>query len=219
LAKTRAQRKAERRARRAREARQGQPGDGGQSRAQHDTQVPESGEVAEAEAVLETGGSPEELGESVRSATEVAEPEPDVAEPEVADADTEVADVEPEVADVEPEVAEEELEAAAPSRADVGVPAKETREERRARRQREKEKRRDARAKELRKAPAEREERRRGAVLSFLLSCWAELKRVQWPDRETLVQASAVTVIFIAVAAAYLGALDAFFNWLVKLVL
>jgi preprotein translocase subunit SecE len=212
LAKTRAQRKAERRARRAREARQGQPGDGGQSRAQHDTQVPESGEVAEAEAVLETGGSPEELGESVRSATEVAEPEPDVAEPEVADADTEVADV-------EPEVAEEELEAAAPSRADVGVPAKETREERRARRQREKEKRRDARAKELRKAPAEREERRRGAVLSFLLSCWAELKRVQWPDRETLVQASAVTVIFIAVAAAYLGALDAFFNWLVKLVL
>jgi preprotein translocase SecE subunit len=217
LAKTRAQRKAERRARRAREARQGQPGDGGQSRAQHDTQVPESGEVAEAEAVLETGGSPEELGESVRSATEVAEPEPDVAEPDVAE--PEVADADTEVADVEPEVAEEELEAAAPSRADVGVPAKETREERRARRQREKEKRRDARAKELRKAPAEREERRRGAVLSFLLSCWAELKRVQWPDRETLVQASAVTVIFIAVAAAYLGALDAFFNWLVKLVL
>jgi preprotein translocase SecE subunit len=207
LAKTRAQRKAERRARQAREAREGQSGDG-QSRAQHDTQVPESGEVAEAEAVLETGARPEELGESVSSATDVAEPE--FAEPEVA---------EPEVAEAEAEVAEEEPEAPAPSRADVGVPAKETREERRARRQREKEKRRDARAKELRKAPAEREERRRGAVLSFLLSCWAELKRVQWPDRETLVQASAVTVIFIAVAAAYLGALDAFFNWLVKLVL
>jgi preprotein translocase SecE subunit len=200
VAKTRAQRKAERRAREAREARERQRGDGGQSRAQHDTQVPESGDVAEAEAVLETGAPPEELGESVREETDVAEREPEVAEPEP-----------------EPEA---ELEAPAPSRADVGAPAKEEeKESRRARREREKEQRRKARAKELRREPAEREERRRGAVLSFLLSCWAELKRVQWPDRETLIQASAVTLIFIAVAAAYLGALDAFFNWFVKLVL
>ncbi|MGH2963493.1 MAG: preprotein translocase subunit SecE, partial [Solirubrobacterales bacterium] len=117
------------------------------------------------------------------------------------------------------EVVEAEPEAPAPSRADVGAPARETRDERRARRDKEKEQRRKARAKEMRREPAEREERRRGAVLSFLLSCWAELKRVQWPDRETLIQASAVTLIFIAVAAAYLGALDAFFNWFVKLVL
>jgi preprotein translocase subunit SecE len=207
VAKTRAQRKAERRAREAREARERRRGDGGQARAQHDTQVPESGDVAEVEAVLETGAPPEELGESVRGSTDVAEAEPEVAEPEV----------EPEVA--EPEVAEPD--APAPSRADVGVPAKEkeSRAERRARREREKQQRRKTRAKELRREPAEPVERRRGAVLSFLLSCWAELKRVQWPDRETLVQASAVTLIFIAVAAAYLGALDAFFNWLVKLVL
>ena len=215
MAKTRAQRKAERRAREAREAREGKDGRGTEERAQHQTQVPESGEVAEAEAVLQTGGSPDELGESVRSATEVAEPE--VAEPEVAEPEPEVAEPEPEVAEPEPEVAEPE--APAPSRADVGAPAKESREERRARREREKEQRRKARAKQLRKEPAEREERRRGAVLSFLISCWAELKRVQWPDRETLIQASAVTVIFIAVAAAYLGALDALFNWLVKLAL
>jgi preprotein translocase SecE subunit len=208
VAKTRAQRKAERRAREAREAREGKDGRGTEERAQHQTQVPESGEVAEAEAVLQTGGSPDELGESVRSATEVAEPE--VAEPEV-------AQPEPEAAEPEPEVAEPE--APAPSRADVGAPAKESREERRARRGREKEQRRKARAKQLRKEPAEREERRRGAVLSFLISCWAELKRVQWPDRETLIQASAVTLIFIAVAAAYLGGLDALFNWLVKLAL
>ena len=215
MAKTRAQRKAERRAREAREAREGKDGRGTEERAQHQTQVPESGEVAEAEAVLQTGGSPDELGESVRSATEVAEPE--VAEPEVAEPEPEVAEPEPEVAEPEPEVAEPE--APAPSRADVGAPAKESREERRARRAREKEQRRKARAKQLRKEPAEREERRRGAVLSFLISCWAELKRVQWPDRETLIQASAVTLIFIAVAAAYLGALDALFNWLVKLAL
>jgi preprotein translocase subunit SecE len=220
VAKTRAQRKAERRAREAREAREGKDGRGTEERAQHRTQVPESGEVAEAEAVLQTGGSPDELGESVRRATEVAEPEvaePEVAEPEVAEPEPEVAEPEPEVAEPEPEVAEPE--APAPSRADVGAPAKESREERRARREREKEQRRKARAKQLRKEPAEREERRRGAVLSFLISCWAELKRVQWPDRETLIQASAVTVIFIAVAAAYLGALDALFNWLVKLAL
>ena len=47
----------------------------------------------------------------------------------------------------------------------------------------------------------------------------AELKKVQWPDRDTLIQATAVTLIFIAVAAAYLGALDAMFNFLVKQIL
>ena len=52
--------------------------------------------------------------------------------------------------------------------------------------------------------------------MGFFASCWAELKRVQWPDRDTLVQASAVTLIFVAVMAAYLGALDALFNFLIK---
>ena len=37
--------------------------------------------------------------------------------------------------------------------------------------------------------------------------------------RETLIQASAVTLVFIAVAAAYLGVLDGAFNWLVQRVL
>jgi preprotein translocase SecE subunit len=51
--------------------------------------------------------------------------------------------------------------------------------------------------------------------MGFFASVIAELRKVQWPDRETLVQASAVTVLFVAVAAAYLGALDALFSWLV----
>ena len=59
-------------------------------------------------------------------------------------------------------------------------------------------------------------ERQRGGVLGFFASCWAELKRVQWPDRDTLIQASAITLVFIAVMAAYLGVLDAVFNWVVK---
>ncbi len=111
-----------------------------------------------------------------------------------------------------------EPEAPAPSRADVGAPAPqaEPKESRRDRREREKEERRKARAKELQKGQAEKAEKRRGPVLGFLLSCWAELKRVQWPDRDTLVQASAVTFIFVAVMAAYLGALDAAFNWFIK---
>ena len=60
------------------------------------------------------------------------------------------------------------------------------------------------------------EKRQRGGVIGFFISCWAELKRVQWPDRETLIQASAITLVFITIMAAYLGVLDAVFNWLVQ---
>jgi len=63
------------------------------------------------------------------------------------------------------------------------------------------------------------EGRSRNRIFAFFGSCWAELKKVQWPDRETLVQASAVTVVFVAIAAAYLGALDAIFNILIKQIL
>jgi hypothetical protein len=59
MAKSRAQRKAERRAREEEERKRS--GDGGSARAQHDTQVPISGDVAEVEAV-EAGiaaGAPE----------------------------------------------------------------------------------------------------------------------------------------------------------------
>jgi preprotein translocase SecE subunit len=117
------------------------------------------------------------------------------------------------------------LRAPAPSRADVGKPADaaaaeapaEDKISRRARRREEKERERRRReSAKRREAPTQPTERQRGRVIGFFISCWAELKRVQWPDRETLIQASAVTVIFIAVAAAYLGALDALFNWLIQ---
>ena len=62
-------------------------------------------------------------------------------------------------------------------------------------------------------------ERQRSGFIGFLISCWQELKKVQWPDRETLIQATAVTILFVAVAAAYLGALDAAFSWLIKQIL
>jgi preprotein translocase SecE subunit len=209
MAKTRAQRKAERRRRQQQEERRRQtdPAAASEERAQEDTRTGVSGEVAEAEAVIQTGAQTEDYGEHVepREATGGGDGSP-------------VPGVVP--APVRPEPVEQP-EAPAPSRADVGLPAEpeapaEPRESRRDRRQREKEERRKARAKELQKGQAEKAERRRGPILGFLLSCWAELKRVQWPDRDTLVQASAVTFIFVAIMAAYLGALDAAFNWFVK---
>ncbi len=218
MAKTRAQRKAERRRRQQAEQRrrQSDPAAGTEERAQEDTQRGVSGEVAEAEAVLRTGAQTEDYGEHVE------------APPETGGDGSPVPGVMP--APVRPEPPPEP-EAPAPSRADVGrpddarrgsatrdleAPPAEPRESRRERRAREKEERRKARARELQKAQAEKAERRRGPILGFLLSCWAELKRVQWPDRDTLVQASAVTFIFVAIMAAYLGGLDAAFNWLIQ---
>jgi preprotein translocase SecE subunit len=179
MAKTRAQRKAERRAREAQQQRQGDSGRASDSVAQHDTQVPRSAEVAEAEAV--------EAG--IAAGAE----------------------------------APEQLPAPAPAR----VPRSERRAEERRRkeaekREREERKRQERERLERQKAKEQRaaaEDRSRGAIIGFLASCWAELKRVQWPDRETLVQASAVTLVFVAIAAAYLGALDAVFNFLIKRIL
>jgi preprotein translocase SecE subunit len=175
MAKSRAQRKAERRAREAQAKRQKAAGHGAQeSQAQHDTQVPRSGDIAEIEAV-EAGmaaGAPE-------------------AQLETPDA------------------------------------PKQTRAERRAeekrRKEAEKRKREDQKRQEkeqlARKQKQAQAERQRGGVIGFLVSCWQELKKVQWPDRDTLVQASAVTIIFVVAAAAYLGALDAVFNFLIKRIL
>ncbi len=174
MAKSRAQRKAEAAKRRA--ARQ----DGAdaaerdaESRAQHDTQVPESADVLEAEIAIEQGADQADRidGEIDGSATS--------------------------------------LEAPAPARVSRREQRRQTREEAK-------------RVKEQAERRAPREptaEKERGAVMGFLASVVAELRKVQWPDRDTLVQASAVTILFVAVAAAYLGALDAVFSRLVDLII
>jgi preprotein translocase SecE subunit len=175
MAKSRAQRKAERRAREEQERKRSDGERTAESRAQHDTQVPVSGEVAEVEAVeagIAVGASETQL--------------------ETADAPK------------------------GPSRAERRAEAKALKES--EKRQRAEQKRRESEqlAKKQKQAAAERQ---RGGVIGFLASCWAELKKVQWPDRDTLVQATAVTIIFVAVAAAYLGALDGVFNFLIKQIL
>jgi preprotein translocase subunit SecE len=45
-------------------------------------------------------------------------------------------------------------------------------------------------------------------VIGFLRASWAELQRVQWPDRRQVAQATAVVLGFVAVAGAYLGLAD-----------
>jgi preprotein translocase SecE subunit len=44
--------------------------------------------------------------------------------------------------------------------------------------------------------------------IQFLRASWAELQRVQWPDRRQVGQATAVVIGFVILAGAYLGAAD-----------
>ena len=174
MAKTRAQRKAERRAREEQERKRVSGERTDESHAQHDTQVPVSGDVAEIEAV--------EAGMAAGA----------------------------------PEAALETPDAPKSSRAARRAETKALKETEKRKRNEQKRRESEQLAKKQKQAQAQRQ---RGGVIGFLVSCWAELKKVQWPDRETLVQATAVTIIFVAVAATYLGVLDSAFSFLIKQIL
>ncbi len=45
-------------------------------------------------------------------------------------------------------------------------------------------------------------------AIGFIRASWAELQRVQWPDRRQVTQATAVVLGFVAIAGAYLGLAD-----------
>lgn len=60
-------------------------------------------------------------------------------------------------------------------------------------------------AKKPKEAKAPRE---KGRFRTFLRSSWAELKRVQWPDRQQLTTMTGIVIGFVFVAGAYLGAID-----------
>ena len=55
--------------------------------------------------------------------------------------------------------------------------------------------------------------------LNFLRACWAELQRVQWPDRRQVAQATAVVLGFVIVAGAFLGFADFVAERLVDLII
>jgi preprotein translocase subunit SecE len=56
-------------------------------------------------------------------------------------------------------------------------------------------------------------------VVAFLRASWAELQRVQWPDRREVTQATAVVLGFVAVMGAYLGVADWVAQKIVNLIL
>ena len=96
---------------------------------------------------------------------------------------------------------------------DDNAPQKETREQR-------KERRRQERAARARPAKSQAgQETQRAGLGQFVRECWAELKRVQWPTRPVLVQATAVVIITCLIVGVYLYALDTVFSklagWLI----
>jgi preprotein translocase subunit SecE len=56
-------------------------------------------------------------------------------------------------------------------------------------------------------------------ALAFLEASWAELQRVQWPDRRQVVQATAVVLGFVVIAGVYLGVADLVAKEIVEFVL
>jgi preprotein translocase subunit SecE len=61
--------------------------------------------------------------------------------------------------------------------------------------------------------------RQRGRVLTFLRHCVDELRRVQWPDRRQVGQATAVVLGFVVLAGGYLGLLDALWKPIIDAIL
>ena len=65
----------------------------------------------------------------------------------------------------------------------------------------------------------DRPSKQRGRVGAFLRHCVDELRRVQWPDRKQVGQATAVVLGFVVLAGGYLGLMDAIFKPLVQAIL
>jgi preprotein translocase SecE subunit len=70
-----------------------------------------------------------------------------------------------------------------------------------------------------RRGRAEAEPRHRSRVVQFLIAVWAELQRVQWPNRQALVTLTGVVLGFVLIAGGYLGLLDAIFSEIIKAIL
>ena len=56
-------------------------------------------------------------------------------------------------------------------------------------------------------------------TIGFLEGSWAELRRVQWPDRQQVVQATGVVLGFVVLTGVFLGVCDfvagKLVNWIV----
>jgi preprotein translocase subunit SecE len=61
--------------------------------------------------------------------------------------------------------------------------------------------------------------RERSRVVQFLVASWAELQRVQWPDRQALTTLTGVVLGFVLIMGGYLGLLDAVFSRIINSIL
>ncbi len=107
---------------------------------------------------------------------------------------------------------EEQVEPEAPAPAEPEVEAEAAKP---PAQRRERQRPREAKKPERRKEPKPargREARQRGRVTNFLVQVWAELRRVQWPDRNQVTPATGVVIVFCFLAGAYLALWDFIFS-------
>jgi preprotein translocase SecE subunit len=71
----------------------------------------------------------------------------------------------------------------------------------------------------IRGSEDEAEPKDRGRLVQFLRAVVAELRRVQWPDRQTLTTLTGVVLGFVLLAGGYLGLLDAIFSRVIQAIL
>lgn len=55
-------------------------------------------------------------------------------------------------------------------------------------------------------------------IKEFAEGVQVEMRRVTWPDRDQLRNATAVTIVFVLVLAVIIGLMDAVFSWIVQLI-
>jgi preprotein translocase SecE subunit len=170
-----------------------------------------SGEVDEFEAALIDGADGEAVAEADADAETAAADATDAAETEAEGYPEQLSD------EAFEELEDEVDEAAEDAGPDGGLEAEEEASEEagaepapaRAR----------TPARRERAAPGEPTQRGAGRLMSFLRASWAELQRVQWPDRRQVAQATAVVLGFVIVAGAYLGLADRVASELVDLII
>ena len=71
----------------------------------------------------------------------------------------------------------------------------------------------------IRGSDDEAEHKDRGRLVQFFQAVVAELRRVQWPDRQTLTTLTGVVLGFVVIAGGYLGLLDAIFSRVIQAIL
>ena len=71
----------------------------------------------------------------------------------------------------------------------------------------------------IRGSDDEAQHKDRGRLVQFFHAVVAELRRVQWPDRQTLTTLTGVVLGFVVLAGGYLGLLDAIFSRVIQAIL